>query len=186
MHACFATNKLVLNEKPPNQPQILAVATALIETCFDCEIWTVARSRDDDAGQNRASFFHPTDTKKRPARLADECGAWMLSALSTHVETALGNEFSFREPFHARIHLVLRDDQHQKDKCAHKRERPKRSTSYFIACPPVLAHKRRSPWQDGTRRRKRTSTSPVNTNVRPQPAQAGAAWGLTRCRRITI
>jgi hypothetical protein len=50
---CFATNKLVLNEKPPNQPQILALATAPDRDLFN-------RSRDDDdAGRNRE--FLPPD-----------------------------------------------------------------------------------------------------------------------------
>src|SRR5712675_42035 len=78
--------------------------------------------------------------------------AWMRvsATLSTHVGTALGNEFQIgvrlerrpqlhlREPIHTRIHLVVRDDQHRKGKCAHKREKGPRGPFHSLSSSLLL------------------------------------------------
>jgi hypothetical protein len=84
------------------------------------------------------------------------------SALSTHVGTALGNEFQLgvriesrlrrqlylREPIHTRIHSVVRDDQHQKGKCAHKREKCPRGPFNSLSSSLLLKSLRRCGVQD--------------------------------------
>jgi hypothetical protein len=113
--------------------------------------------------------FPPIDTiGSERASLADQVAECVLndvmglSALSTHVGTALGNEFqigvriesrlrrqlNLREPIHTRIPLVVRDDQHRKGKCAQKSEKGPRGPFHSLSSSLLLKSLRRCGVQD--------------------------------------
>src|SRR5260370_20350652 len=81
------------------------------------------------------------------------------SALGTHVGAALGNELQIgvsiegrlrrqlhrREPIHARIHLLVRDEQHKKGKGAEKSEKGPRGPLHRLSssfCSTFPVHRR--------------------------------------------